>query len=70
MQSKPITSEEIKKLPIEEREHIISKMTEKELDAFLGIKHETKFARKHPHETAAQVVRRLRAQTERGNFVL
>lgn len=70
MQPKIITSEEIRKLPLEEREQIFSKMTEKELDLFLGIKPEIKFARKHPNETAAQVVRRLRAQTEKGAFVL
>lgn len=65
-----ITSEEMKKLPIEEREKIIDTMTIEELREFLGIRTHAKLARKHPHESAAQVVRRLRTRMDKGAFVL
>lgn len=66
-----IAQEEIKKLPIEERERIISKMSDREIRIFLGLKPTpSKLVRKHPHESAAQVVRRLRTQVEKGVFVL
>lgn len=67
--AKVITSEELKMLPIEQREKIIDKMTIEELYEHLGIKPLPKLARKHPHETAAQVVRRLRIRMDKGAFV-
>ncbi len=67
--AKAITSEELKKLPIEEREKIIDKMTIEELYELLGIKPLPKSVWKHPNETAAQAVRRLRTRLDKGTFV-
>lgn len=63
-----ITKEEIRKLPIEERERIISKMNDEEINEFLRIKPLPKSIWKRPHETAAQTVRRIRTQLENGGM--
>lgn len=45
------------------------KMSLEELYASLGLKPIPSSARKHPNESAVQLLRRLRTKAEKGNFV-